>query len=280
MYKFFRYSGSKDRFSELITKHINTEKRVYCEPFVGSGGILFNLDKYTQFDRFVINDLDKNIIQIYKSFKEIDFMEYTRTLEYITKEFGEFIKVGARYENIEEAKQNYYTFRKHFNDNFWGTGKVEEGIYLHVLQNSCINSFLRFGPNGMNQGFGYGTYTLNEENFNHIKKVLRKTEIHCGDYRDVIDKDYFHFFDPPYASQDSSYAGFTMEDLQEFINCIDGLEFLYTDILNDVNSQLQNRIEIRKMRSTQPNSRKQTNNNSEMLFSSSEFAKEHNLLDW
>ena len=42
-----------------------------CEPFIGSGAVLFNLNK--SFDKYIINDIDRNIIRIYKSFKKLMF---------------------------------------------------------------------------------------------------------------------------------------------------------------------------------------------------------------
>ena len=45
MNKFFRYSGAKDKFTSLININIKTDKKIYCEPFIGSGAVLFNLNK-------------------------------------------------------------------------------------------------------------------------------------------------------------------------------------------------------------------------------------------
>lgn len=257
MNRFFRYSGSKLKYATLINKHIKTSKKIYVEPFIGSGALLFNLD--TEFDKYIINDLDRNIVQIYKSFKEIDYGYYIKILENIKNDFGD----------IKNSKESYYNFRNWFNENHWNTNTTLEGIYLHVLACSCINSMFRFGKNGMNQSYGNCFYSLNLRTFDNIKTILNKVEMHNGDYKDLLKEDAFFFFDPPYFSQGSSYSGFTEHQYKEFLYLISNKEYLYTDILNDYNSFIKNRIVIREMTSTAPKSSKQKNNNIECLFASS-----------
>jgi DNA adenine methylase Dam len=268
MNKFFRYSGAKDKFTSIINYNIKTDKKIYCEPFIGSGAVLFNLNK--EFDKYIVNDIDRNIIRIYKSFKNISYEYYKEVIDSVFKEFGRFTD-DCRYISKEAgdvAKTNYYNFRNWFNSNHWNTDTELEGIYLHMLANSCINSMLRFGPNGMNQGFGLRFSELDQTTFNNIQNILQRTEIYNGSYKDLLKEDAFFFFDPPYASQASSYTGFSFQDQEEFLELIKDKEYLYTDILNEVNSKLQNRIVMREMVSTAPSSDKSKNTNIECLFSS------------
>ena len=51
MNKFFRYSGCKDKFTSIINANIKTDKQIYCEPFAGSGAVLFNLNR--QFNKYI-----------------------------------------------------------------------------------------------------------------------------------------------------------------------------------------------------------------------------------
>jgi len=266
--KFFSYSGSKEKYMNLLNPFIDkTNKKVYVEPFVGSGAILFNLTK--KFDKYVINDIDRNIIRIFNTFKEINFNDYNNLLNKIINEFG----------CIKTNKESYYLFRNWFNQNFWKSESIEEGVYLHILANSCINSFLRFGPNGMNQGWGNRLYILSNENFLKIKSVLIKTEILNEDYKQIINnyKDAFYFFDPPYFSQESSYKGFSENEFVEFLNKIKNLEFVYTDILNEFNKDIQNKMIIRNMRKTAPSTNKNLTGNLEYLFSSFEIIQNRKL---
>ena len=271
----------------MIVPQIKTDKKVYCEPFIGSGAILFNLGElHGQFEEFVINDSCRNIIRIYKSFKEIEYSEYLEAVQDIHNKFGWFSPTRKTGLSKDEAKANYYNFRNWFNQEHWKTDTIKEGIYLHILSNACINSFLRFGPNGMNASFGSRELYLEEDEFNRIKSVLNKTTIYNSDYIEVLEKykeDAFFFFDPPYASQDSSYASFSLEDLRIFLDNIEGLEFLYTDILNDINENhpaIKDKRLIREMTSTSPNRKVQENGNMEYLFSSSKLTPVNTLLEW
>lgn len=250
--RFFRYSGSKYRFTDIINEQLSLlpKSDIFVEPFVGSGSILFNLEK--EYDRYVINDKDRNIIRIYESFKDISYDEYTDIKREVEKEFGEFIKIGGRSDKINQAKESYYLFREYFNKNHRNKNTLLEGIYLHILANKCINSFLRFGPNGMNQGFGDGTYELNETTFNYISKIIKKSEIYNTDFLDLeVPKNSTLFLDPPYYLRPSSYDTITANDLKIILNKASNFNFCYTDLLSNENKHLDRR-EIRKMRNTSP----------------------------
>jgi len=257
--RFFRYSGAKLKYTEKINKFINLfDNEIYAEPFIGSGAILFNLDK--EFDKYIINDIDRNIIQMYKVFKDIDYKDYIDSIKFIFDKFGD----------IKTSKESYYNFRNWFNENYYLTETLEEGVYLHFLTNSCINSFLRFGPNGMNQSYGNRFYQISESSFNKIQGILKKSEIYCSPYTEIISKfpKALYFFDPPYFSQASSYAKFSENDLETFLVNIKSLDYIYTDILNDFNKYLDNKELIREMVSTAPLSNKSKNGNLEYIFSS------------
>lgn len=272
--KFFRYSGAKSRFVGLINLHLKTKKRVYCEPFVGSGAVVFNLTQ--EFDQYILGDIDRNIIAIYKAFSKLSYSDYIEILKSLSKEFSDFETTKRCGESFDKAKENYYSFRDWFNSEHWNTGSIEEGVYLHVLANSCLNSFLRFGPNGMNQSFGArSNLIIPQGDFVKIKSILSKTRLYCGSYKKLLTEEAFFFLDPPYAYQDSSYLGFTKDDLRDFIHNIRNKEFLYTDILCDENSILENRVKIRDMVSTAPSTAKKWTNSGheEFLFSSKPLIK-------
>ena len=163
--RFFRYSWNKLFITEKVNEILKqSNKTVYIEPFCWSWAVLFNLDK--EYKKYIINDADENIVKIYKTFKKIDYKDYTKELRFVFKKFWD----------IKTSKESYYEFRDWFNKKHRNTYTVKEGIYLHFLANSCINSLLRFWPNWMNQSFWHRFYQLSEDNFDLIKKRLRKTK--------------------------------------------------------------------------------------------------------
>jgi len=266
--RFFRYQGSKNDYVDLVNSYIDSsESSSYCEPFVGSGAIIFNLKK--TFEHYTINDKDRNIIRMYRTFRDIEYIDYINSLEFIEEKFGD----------IKESKISYYNFRNWFNETHWDNDTIEEGLYLHSLANSCINSMLRFGPNGMNQSFGHRFYTLSKSDFEHIKEILLKCEITNVDYLECVknNKNSVFFLDPPYFSQKGSYESFSETDLRNLISIAEETEYVYTDILNEINNSLNGEM-IRDMRNTAPNSDKSTRGNLEYIFSSLE--KKGQLDEW
>lgn len=151
MNKLINYAGTKIKYVDIINKHINkSANSVYVEPFLGSGSIFLNLEK--EFDQYILNDKERNIISIFKSFKEADYDLFKTCEDIIVSKFGD----------IKNNKEEYYNFRNSFNKNVYLTDDITEGFFLFFLYNSCINSMARFGPNGFNQSFGKRFKTLTE----------------------------------------------------------------------------------------------------------------------
>ena len=222
MIRFSWYQGSKmhfiDAFNDIIRQ---TTKERYIEPFVGSGAVLFNLER--EFDEYIINDLNEHVVSMYSAVKELPYSDYCDILKEVADVFG----------CIKTNKEAYYNFRNWYNEEYHFTELKEKGLYLHLLTNSCINSMLRFGPNGMNQSFGKRLYTLDEESYNVIQRVLNKTKIMTVDYKEVLLEDSLIFLDPPYFERPTSYtSNFDKNDLIEFLDVIKSLnaEIVYTDI--------------------------------------------------
>jgi DNA adenine methylase len=226
MNRFMRYQGSKMHFIKKFNEIThNLKKDRYVEPFIGSGAILFNLNK--GYDEYVINDLNEYVISIYQYFKNSTYEDLQNISKEIQDKFGD----------IKESKDSYYKFREWYNENYHFSKKIERGGYLYFLANSCINSMLRFGPNGMNQSFGNRLYMLDNVSFNYVKNTLNKSIILNKDYRDINYDDSLVFFDPPYFERPTSYSNnFDENSLEEFLDFILKIEnsnILYTDIFSD-----------------------------------------------
>lgn len=235
-----------DVFNDLIQQ---SDKKIYVEPFIGSGAIFINVaDK---FDHYIINDLDENIISMYNSVVKFTYKDFVDAKDFLFDKFGD----------IEMDKDSYYEYRDFYNQIYHGTNKEERGIFLYFLANSCINSLLRFGPNGMNQSFGERFYFFNEGTFNTIKNKLSKTTIENKNYREIELKDSLVYLDPPYFGTDVTYKQqFEKNDLVELINYIknnSSNNIFYSDLENEISDQLlQNgfkKIPTKKIKNISPN---------------------------
>ena len=160
MIKLYNYAGTKIKYVDIINKEINNSNATtYVEPFFGSGAAFFNLEK--SFDKYIINDLDKNVITIVNAFKNSDYTFFEACIDEVKERFGD----------IKKNKEAYYNFRNDFNKYVWNTNTITEGFYLYILYNSCINSMARFGPNGFNQSYGNRLRILNETEFNILNLI-------------------------------------------------------------------------------------------------------------
>lgn len=256
--RMMRYSGSKYNFVEIINEIINkSNKKIFIEPFIGSGSVFINtIDK---FDEYIINDVDSNIISIWNAIKEFNYKDWSDRKRYIFNKFGD----------IKNNKESYYNFRNTYNEKIHFTDKKEKGIYLYFLANSCINSFLRFGPNGMNQSYGNVSYTFNKLSYNKIKMKLKKTKILNLDYTEIEYSNSLLFLDPPYFERDSSYSKFDNEDNKEFINNIiqysKNNDVLYTDIYNEEVYKQINKFKRKLLRKQMSNTSPNRKNNLEKV---------------
>jgi len=230
--RFFKYRGSKQHIIDMLNDLIQqTNKKIYVEPFVGSGTIFINITD--QFDQYIINDLDENVISMYNSVVKFTYKDFVDVKNFLFDKFGD----------IEIDKDSYYEYRNFYNQVYHGTDKEERGIFLYFLANSCINSLLRFGPIGMNQSFGERFYFFNEGAFNIIKNRLSKTIIENKDYKEIELKDSLVYLDPPYFGTDVTYKKqFEKNDLVALIDYIiknsNSNDIFYSDLENETSDQL------------------------------------------
>jgi len=224
MIKLFNYAGTKVNFINKINPEINnSNKKIYVEPFAGSGAVFFNLEK--EFDAYILNDLDRNVICIFNAFKLGTYNQLLECKEYISNSFGD----------IKTDKEAYYNFRNSFNITHWKKNTVKEGFYLYILYNSCINSMARFGPNGFNQSFGKRGPKMTEEEFNTINLKLQKTTIYNIDFFELIGNidlnECLLFLDPPYIEREVSYKTISSDFFNRFIEFCKNTknDILYTD---------------------------------------------------
>jgi len=261
--RMMRYSGSKFNFVEKLNLIISqTNKKIFIEPFVGSGAVFINTPDI--FDEYIINDFSQGIISIWKAIKDFNYTDFYNEKEFIFNKFGD----------IKTNKESYYNFRNWYNENYYFSEKTERGIYLYFLANSYINSMLRFGPNGMNQSFGKCFYFIDSFDFNEIKNKLNKKNILNTSYENLTYEDSILFLDPPYFERNSSYKHFDINDNDKFVKNIikysEKNDILYTDIFNYGVYKKINNFKIRmlrnKMRNTNPNSKKEIIDNKEVLY--------------
>src|SRR3954453_19693846 len=63
---FLKWAGGKRQLGPVIRQYIPSRFKIYFEPFVGAGGVLFDLQPVTS----LINDANTELINCYRVIKE------------------------------------------------------------------------------------------------------------------------------------------------------------------------------------------------------------------
>lgn len=213
--KLINYTGNKFRYTKNINNMFEeSDKTTYFEPFVGSASVLLNLRK--TYDKYIVNDKNKKLILMLNYFKSVDYGTYKDHYNYVINRFG-----------LLSKKVSYVEFRNYFNEHYHNSGTLEEGVFLYMLCNSCINSMMRYGKKGFNQSSGYRDRDiLSESEFNRISDILDKTEI-TNDVMTDIDLskivNYDVFLDPPYVLSGVNYNNNKDTFIRDYIEFISKL---------------------------------------------------------
>jgi DNA adenine methylase len=160
---------------ELIPQHA-----IYCEPFVGSGVVFFNLPKASHGS--ILNDLDKNVVNILK-----------------------LIKKAPLSPNRYRHDLNTLEKIKHFCANHNNT---TEDLLLHnriLLCNGFNNRIVKH----CNDFHNTTNPDIILKNLKYYKQMLKGVKISNKDYIDIILKydspETFFFIDPPYENTDKTF---------------------------------------------------------------------------
>jgi len=169
----------------------------YIEPFIGGGALFFAL----QPDKAVIADSNPELINVY--------LQVANSVE-------DVIEMLRTYENTSEM---FYEVRAL---DWEKLSPVEAAARTIYLNKTCFNGLYRVNRKGQfNTPFGRykNPKICDEELLRSASVLLRKAEIVCGDYLDVLKKSAapgdFVFLDPPYVPV-SEYADFKRYTKEQF----------------------------------------------------------------
>lgn len=199
---FIRWMGNKSKHLRHILPYIPDDYNTYYEPFIGSGALFLTLHP----EDWVINDLNKDLINCWKSVKEDPDV-----IIHLFEKFGKKFKPMSKKEKIEYCRRI--------------TSKIDDIPYdvvrasIYMLMKYCVymgnilinNKFyfkgLDLNINKYNKYFfldeNTTTNLVNISNFLNLSdgKILNK------DYKEILKKtkkDDFVFLDPPY-NEDYDY---------------------------------------------------------------------------
>jgi site-specific DNA-adenine methylase len=196
--RLFNYPGSKFRALPWILPLIaQSDKRIYVEPFFGSGNVWLNLpgDSFNHYyvgDRmpYIINffhflgrnvgdsDHDQLIIQLMHLYDRWPVCPKPELKRKLVKNVA---LNEAEAKEVARLKGNYYEFRA-----YWNTLKQDKPVYspeviagFAYLCGACINNLVRFGKTGdFNQGWGQRALDFDQVQCMRDHVVLKQARTH------------------------------------------------------------------------------------------------------
>lgn len=226
--KLFDYTGSKLRFEsqfqEVHQKIAQPVRRVgtYIEAFAGTLASMFHNLAHVQADRYIINDFNGRIINLYQQIKANPlrlFLQY-QTLE---NEFNRIIPEHLRDKRLVEKKlrksdfsQNEAFFlevRTLFNQTPLNTNNA--AMFLFLMNHNFNGLYAENKKGGFNSAFNWSaievdTYAIKLALDNlHCFFSENKVVFESMDVFELIEKytdeDTFIYLDPPYSNSDLQY---------------------------------------------------------------------------
>lgn len=216
---FIKWAGGKsqliDKIDQSIPSELKNTKFTYIEPFVGGGAVLFHvLNNYQNIDKVVINDINSDLTNTYKTIKNnvFELIQILKTWEY-------------EYHNLngfdEKKKEYYYEKRKLFNTR--KSNKITQSALFIFLNKTCFNGLYRVNRNN-EFNVPIGSYKkpmiCDEDNLLAVNKLLKKVEILNGDFEGTLleaRENSFFYFDPPYKplSETSSFNSYAKDEFND-----------------------------------------------------------------
>lgn len=212
-----KWSGSKRTQAPNICKYITTEYDTYYELFCGGCSMLFYiLNNYpNKFKRYVCNDINKPLIQLYKLIKT-DYKEVQRSYEILWRELN-------KDSDLERKKKFFNRARESFNKNH------DPRVFFFIMR-TTTNGMPRYNSAGeFNNSFHVTRNGMNPE---RTEKVLEEwstllnlynVQFYSRSYEEFKPKENdLLYLDPPYANTKGMYYGtIDYEVLWQFLKNIE-----------------------------------------------------------
>ncbi len=243
----FNYTGGKYRLLDQIMPFIPAGINCFVDLFCGGGSVGINVPA----KRHIYNDIDKNLIKLYRYFYETKEEEIIEQIISVIRRYGlsESRKYGYKYFDCNSinglSKFNrpfYLKLRDDFNT-LKDTDDLYE-VFLYVLIVFSFNNQIRYNKEKkFNLPVGKRDFNKNIERKVRLftRKLKKQKAVFCaGDFRSLdiekFEKDSFFYCDPPYlitcATYNTGWTGSDDHDLFKFLDNLHrkGIRFLLSNI--------------------------------------------------
>jgi len=222
-----KWAGGKAKLVPVLEEKYPDELKAgkittYIEPFIGGGAVFFSILSKYKFKRIIINDINSELILMYKVIRE-----YPKELMNVLDECQDSYN---KLNEIEEKQEYYYSIRDNFNEgkkeiNYNEIDKmaIRHAAYMIFINKSCFNGLYRENKKGgFNVPFGkkdkINSYDKN--NIMAVSEVLKNAIILNEDFEGILDytdENTFIYMDPPYRplNKTSNFKDYSKEDFND-----------------------------------------------------------------
>lgn len=205
------YQGSKRNLASQILRFFPDDFNYLLEPFAGSAAITIAAAYYAKATRFIINDINKPLIELWN----VIINDPTS----IIKSYHDIW-----HSQVGREEEYYYHIRDQFN-----TTKQPE--HLLFLLAKCVKAAVRYNAQGQfNQSpdkrrLGRNPHIMHDDIMQVSHLLKGKTQCYALNYQDILDlarEDDLIYMDPPYQGTGIN-GGFNYAGKIEFNNFITSL---------------------------------------------------------
>ena len=213
----FMWAGGKKKMIKKYQQYLPDKFDRYCEPFLGGGAMFVWAYEKNPNANFILNDSNKEIMQIYRSIRN-DVVAFIARTEYLSEQYLPL--------NKKERYAWYYDLRHQHAYEYLKWTPTEEAATLYFLMKTGFNGIWQLNKN-TNGRFGTPCGLLNhkeavydKQNVLEWHKALQSCELMSGDFKETIKKirrqsNCFVFLDPPYRGSFTQYGVDFDDRLQE-----------------------------------------------------------------
>jgi len=179
----------------------------FVEPFFGGGAMMVHIfQNAPQVKRFIMNDINPEIVGIYRAIKS-DVQNFLNRMDVLQAAYLPLSKV--------DRKKFYYDLRTEYTTNWTQWNSTDESATLYFLMKTGFNGIWqtnqtsngRFAtPSGL---LNQTTKVYDRDNVLEWNVFLQKVDIFCGDWSacaESVEGCAFYFMDPPYRDSFTQYG--------------------------------------------------------------------------
>lgn len=200
---FLKWAGGKRQLLPALSEILPRKMRTYYEPFLGGGAVFFHLAAEGRFERAVLNDWNRELVDCYRVIRDFPDDLIRKLLDHMNHEWN----TASYFDSMRSQQTNTLD-------------PADRAARLIYLNRTCFNGLYRVNKRGQfNVPFGkYKNPALfNEQNLRACSQVLNRfASLHTGDFVDAVENAQegdVVYFDPPYVplSVSSNFANYTSD---------------------------------------------------------------------